>query len=278
VRLVVLADDGAAVPGLAAGRGLSVLVEAGGARILFDTGSDDAFLRNASALGIDLSGLDLLFLSHGHWDHGGGVPALLRAGLAPRVLLHGACHGRRRAVDPDGSHRDVGLPWGMELLARAGVEVAFAADCPSEILPGAWSTGGIAERSSFPFPPNLQREGEGGEWETDRFPDEQALVVESGGGVTVVTGCTHAGVDNLLAAVAETAPGRPVRALLGGLHLKGAPPERLDGAAESIGRNRVAVVYPNHCSGADGAEGLASRLGGLVRPGEAVAGFTLEVS
>ena len=100
--------------------GLSLLIEWDGGKILFDTGQTDVFLRNAARMGADLEGLSAIVLSHGHFDHCGGLEYLLEgaAGLPP-VYVRRSAFEDKQAVNADGkTYRKIGIPWREELKER----------------------------------------------------------------------------------------------------------------------------------------------------------------
>ena len=114
MRIVILTENMANGRGLLAEHGLSVLVEAAGKRILFDTGQSDVYLRNAGELGESLEGLDGIVLSHGHYDHTGGLPAFPEELPAPVFVRENAFEEKLSGSREKGTYRDIGIPWRKE--------------------------------------------------------------------------------------------------------------------------------------------------------------------
>lgn len=193
--LTILYDNESLVEGVEPGWGFSCLVEMDGHRLLFDTGWDgDLLLRNARVLGVDLSNIDGIMISHDHWDHAGGLPRVLKELGKVKVHVPASFSKRMRG----------------EISRRAElVEVRG----PAEVGPGLTSTGPM---------------GEG--------PVEQSLLIGSEGGVSVVTGCAHQGLESVLD-VAESAAGK-VKAVIGGFH----------GFDDLERLKRVEAVWPCHCT------------------------------
>ncbi|MBN1814967.1 MAG: MBL fold metallo-hydrolase, partial [Anaerolineae bacterium] len=242
--------DNAVQPGsrLWGEHGLAFLVEIGDGRVLFDTGqSGTVLLHNLAVLGVDPATIDALVISHAHYDHTGGLPALLertRSGLP--FYAHPNLFRERFA-----RHRErpefIGLPLKREAL-RAQTALRLSAE-PQQILPSVWTTGEIALRPEpvGDSPHHLVRKGE--VWVPDLYQDDMALVVEGAAGLVLLCGCCHAGLLNTLSHV-QRAFERPIVAIAGGTHLASASPDHLRRVGQTLLEvEAVQRVYLNHCSG-----------------------------
>jgi len=272
VRVTLLVDNERGVPGLRAQWGLSVWAETPQARVMLDSGLNDAFWRNASALGIPLETTDAFVLSHGHNDHGGGLARVVAAAPTARIVLHpGALSpsywlSRTGKVDPMGLQE-------RSLAALQSVTGRLTwALAPVEVAPRVWASGPIprrhpleqAERNFFLDRACTVR---------DHVVHDQAVWLEAPSGLVVLVGCAHAGIINTLDHVrhiaADTARRAPraadglprVRAVIGGLHLLHASPARLRATSEALASSGVDVVAPVHCTGKRGKRHLRETLG-----------------
>ena len=240
------------------GHGFSALVEHNGKRVLVDTGTEgDVLLRNMGQLGIAPGSIDYVFLTHGHYDHTGGLKAFLEARDRPvPVIGHPEIFRRRMALKPH--RRDIGIPFSREGLEALGAEFILD-DKPFQFAPGFWSSGEI-KRATWDRAVGYVEDGE--KLVMDTVPDDMALIVDLGEETAVITGCGHSGVLNI-AWHAEDLLGKPVKALIGGLHLIGASEELLKDVVENVSAE---VIYAGHCTGIESFAYLRARLGEWVRP------------
>ena len=243
LELTVLVENQPAGRGLLGEHGLAFHLRADGHELLFDTGQGLTLLHNADQLGIDLSKLQSVVLSHGHYDHFGGLPALFLRTSALDVYLHPAA--LQPKFNRDG--KDIGAPSAaMQALSHA--RVIHTTESPREIVSGLWVTGAIPRRNAFedtggPF------YCDGGRTTEDTLPDDQALYALLPEGVVVILGCCHAGLVNTLEYISELTAGRPVLAIIGGTHLLRANAERLAHTAGLLETLGVGILAPNHCTG-----------------------------
>jgi len=255
---------------------LSLFIRSSAGSILFDTGQSGHVLSaNAEALGVDLTRPEILVLSHGHFDHTGGVVEALKADPGAAVYCHPCVEIGRFSRHEDGELHDISMPGPARMaLERHPPELRHNVNRPCEILPGIHLTGEIPRRTSF--------EDTGGAFFLDReclvpdiIRDDMALWIETPGGLVIVLGCSHSGVVNTVERIREVSGVERVRGILGGMHLIHASGERLTETCDKLREWAPEFVIPCHCTGEAAEEFLRLRAGDAVHPG--YVGLTLTV-
>jgi len=272
MRIVVLADDVAGPRGLLAEHGLSLWVETGDHRVLFDTGQGLVLEHNARALGIPLARADAVVLTHGHYDHTGGLAAALSGRRGVPVYAQPEATSPRYARRA-GVARQIGMPDSARqaLTERGAVRSSRA---PLPMCGSARVTGFIPRRTDFEDEAGtfyLDADGR----EPDPLADDQAAFVETRAGTVVLLGCAHAGVVNTLRHVVSLATG-PIHAVIGGMHLAAADPERIESTVRALVDRGVRHVVPCHCTGLAATAALARELGDRCTPGHVGAAYEFE--
>ncbi len=232
--------------------GFAALVEVGDRRYLFDTGErPETVLKNAEELGLDLSTVTDIILSHHHWDHVGGLLTLRRAMQAknPAALsrVHVAPGIFQRRVKEDGTDENDMPRIRTEYEATGGRFIEHAG--PVELSPGVWLTGPVPrannERNWSPGNRLVTAEG----FAEDTLPEDQALVVLTSDGPLVITGCGHAGIVNIMQYAERVASQRSVATVIGGLHLFRAGEPTLAWTAQQMRTAGVRYLLGAHCTG-----------------------------
>ncbi len=246
-RITVLVEDTAGGRDLLAEHGLSLWIEVDEKRILFDTGQSTVLRDNARRLGVRLERIDAVVLSHGHYDHTGGLDAVLRQSDRPVVYAHPAAFAAKYARLPDGQGRAVGVPDLDELSVRERADLVWVEE-PTQVCDRVHVTG--------PVPRTTGYEDTGGPFFSDQrctvpdpMVDDQAAFIETPSGTTVILGCAHAGVINTLRYVQTLTGGRPIHTVIGGMHLLRATPERMNQTVAELRRLQVRRLLPCHCTG-----------------------------
>ena len=234
--------------------GLSALVAVDGHCVLFDAGRHpDTVLRNAEALGVDLSCVTDVVLSHFHFDHTTGLLPIVEAVRKQNPQAVRRVHVAEGFFLSRRSPRAGGDEWNQMIAMRdvfAEVDVEFIEhDGPTEIPPGVWVTGPIdrlhPERN---YPDTIQVQLDG-EWVVDHVPDSQALSIITPRGHIVLLGCGHSGVVNALEQIRGAIADLPVHALMGGLHLFAASDETLGWTADRLRQIGIEHLMAGHCTG-----------------------------
>lgn len=212
MRLYTLAEETVAGPGFGCEHGLSFYLDTADGPLLFDFGQSELFLRNAQTLGLDISGVTRAFLSHGHYDHGGGLAAFLRENDHAPVYVHPRAFEPHFSRKPEGV-RAIGLDPALEHHSRM-IPTGDVYEVSPNLLLFSDVTG--AECLSEGGKNLLERVGD--RYVPDAFAHEQSLIVYEAGKCILFTGCAHRGVVNLVARAAEHAGHMP-DVVVGGMHL-----------------------------------------------------------
>ncbi len=257
-KITTLVENSVARPGVCGEHGLAVLIEIDGKSVLFDTGATDLLLLNAKTLGTDLSNVDSIVLSHGHYDHTGGLAAALSTMDTPVVYAHPDAF-LRRYVRWKGDAREIGIPHSKEAIEGSGGKLSLSSK-PQEVAPGIMLTGEVPRITAF--------EDTGGAFfldeecsEPDLINDDQAIVIDAPEGLIVIVGCAHSGIVNTLLRVQRLFPDVPVSAIVGGMHLINASEERMAETVVMLRSLDPRQVVAGHCTGWKACCRLADRFG-----------------
>ena len=253
LHLSILMENTAA-DGYFCEHGVSFLLDFGDAVILFDTGASDVFLKNAAKMGCDLGRVTHIVLSHGHFDHTGGLGAALRhiAGKKqktalppliahPDVLLH-----RRRPCGHPKGPKELGMPEDSR-TALAGWPVTFSRE-PVFIRENLVFLGEIPH--TLPEMCVLIGEAEhNGTYAPDMLFDDTALVYITDKGLVIIAGCSHSGILNIIAHAREVTGVATIRAVYGGLHCVDMTPENIAKTRKALADEQLMELFACHCTG-----------------------------
>ena len=228
--------------------GYSALVEVDGKKILFDTGNrPETVLQNAKDLGIDLSDVEDVFLSHNHGDHTGGLLTLRKElkKLNPKALIRIHVGAGIFSQRVNSENRMLAM---KEELEADGVEFIVYTD-QLELYPGVWITGPIERiHEERNWSGNGKIETDSGTIE-DNIPEDQSLVIDTNDGFVLISGCGHAGFINTLEHIRSNINEENIFAAIGGFHLLSASDEHLEWTANQLQDFGVTKIIGAHCTG-----------------------------
>ena len=264
VRLTTLAENTAAESGMLGEHGLCILVEAHGRRVLLDSGQTHTAVHNARALGVDLTRVDAIVLSHGHVDHTGGLKEVLREvcgrGREIPVYAHPDIWASRYALREGRRPRFTGIPHRQEELETLGARFHLAAE-PRQFLPGMWTTGEVPRVTGFEALDDRLKVRRPEGWRQDEIADDQALVVQTANGLVVVLGCAHSGIVNTLVYAQRFTGESRIFAVVGGTHLGPGAKEQLEPTISALKGFAIERLGVSHCTGLAPAARLAQEFG-----------------
>ena len=245
VKISILMENQASMSSLGktflAQHGLSVFVEAS-KRILFDTGATSIFMQNAELLGIDLEVTDVVILSHGHWDHAGGLKSFQPMGPKRLLVAHPEIFADRYRAT--GEYIGVGF---TQQEAADRFEL-FLTKEPYLLDDHIFFLGEIPRVNDFEAKQTKFFYLDGQEKRPDFIVDDSALAIRTAQGLVIVTGCSHAGICNIIEYAKEVCHEDKIHVVLGGFHLLDEG-EQLEKTIAYFLENPVDQLYPMHCTG-----------------------------
>ena len=259
MRIVALMEDTAVSEQFVCSHGLSLYIETRGHKILFDMGQDGRFLENAEKLGIGVGSVDTAILSHGHYDHGGGLEAFLEANTRAFIHIQKKALGEFYAHDPDGAVRYIGLGEAWKENPRVIMHTGdYKLDAGMQIFAG------VTGRECYSPANDRLFASMNGRHIPDLFMHEQNLLLKEGNQIVLIAGCAHNGMVNILKKALTFVPS--VDYAVGGMHLTKAyqEPDKQRmfciGMAKKLGEYSCRY-YTGHCTGTDSYEILKKEMG-----------------
>jgi 7,8-dihydropterin-6-yl-methyl-4-(beta-D-ribofuranosyl)aminobenzene 5'-phosphate synthase len=261
LKITTLSENTAGLGGFLGEWGLSILVETGDLTLLLDAGQSISAAVNASLLGIDLARIDRIVLSHGHYDHTGGLTHVLRKiDKAVPVVAHPDIWADKYSHREGQDYRYIGIPHQRHLLESLGASFSLHAG-PVKIARGIMTSGEVPMVTGFEKVEPYLLVKEAGGFRPDELLDDQALIIETGEGLVVILGCAHRGIINTLYHARQITGVEEVYAVLGGCHLMDASQERVGltvAALKELGVHKLGV---SHCTGLSAACRMAREFG-----------------
>jgi len=247
VRLTILVENRTENPKLIAEQGLAIFVETPNGNILFDTGQTDAFIRNAKEININLESLEKIVISHGHYDHTGGLPAFLKEVKPIEIICHPALLNKKFRIYPAG-RLDIGTPWEKDEITSAGGEFIFKTH-PYEVIPDVWVSGEIPRHAKYEFIDETYQQRVLESYIHDELHDDMCLIINTNKGLIVLLGCGHAGAINSVKHAMRAMDNKHIYAILGGLHLQHCTDEKIEKVVKNLQTLNPDHLIPLHCSG-----------------------------
>jgi 7,8-dihydropterin-6-yl-methyl-4-(beta-D-ribofuranosyl)aminobenzene 5'-phosphate synthase len=274
MRITILCDNSVgSLSGTLGEHGFAALVDWDGGSLLFDTGQGETLLHNAQRMNRDLHRVTKVALSHGHYDHTGGLLPLLRTCGGKEIFAHPAVFSRRYRVKDTGESIPIGIPYGEYYLRGAGGRFNLC-DQFREISQGIFLTGEVPRKTPF-------ERGDSGlfcddaGFSLDKVHDDQSLAILSNRGLVLLLGCCHAGVVNTIEYARERTGVEEVYALIGGTHLGFSDPDQFDKTVRALRGYRIQKLCAGHCTGFAASARLMKEFPGQFQPVHV--GFTIEI-
>jgi 7,8-dihydropterin-6-yl-methyl-4-(beta-D-ribofuranosyl)aminobenzene 5'-phosphate synthase len=261
LRITTLSENTAGRRGLLGEWGLSVLLETGESNILFDCGQTISTVHNADALNIDLTKVNRIVLSHGHYDHTGGLHDVLkRIGREVEIIAHPDIWQDKFARRKGEADRYIGIPCERRDLERLGAQFNLDAH-PVQVAENMITTGEIPMITTFEEVDSTLWIKEDLIWKSDPVKDDLALVYKTGAGLVVISGCAHRGIINTLYHAQQITGVKQIYMVIGGSHLSGVSEERLWQTIATLKEIDIQRIGLCHCTDLPVAGILAGEFG-----------------
>jgi len=262
LRITTLSENTTGTRNLLAEQGLSILIETDDINILLDTSAGISASHNADSLGIDLSKIDKTVLSHGHYDHTGGLrQILLKMKKEVEIIAHPAIWAAKHTRRQGRKDRYNGVPFQRQELESLGANFILATK-PTKITDNIMTTGEVPMVTDFEeIEPDTFFVKEKTGWRPDEILDDQALIINTEQGLVIILGCAHRGIINTLYHAQQLTGVKSIHMVLGGCHLVRASKERVRLTISALRELSIQKLGVSHCTGLLTAVMMAQEFG-----------------
>jgi len=262
IKIITLCENTSAKPGFMAEWGLSILVQADGVNVLFDTGGSFAAVRNADKIGVDLRAIDKIVLSHGHADHTGGLREVLRRTGPKEIVAHPAIWELKYTKRTyEKKEAFIGIPFIRDELELFGASFTLNKE-PVYISDNIITTGEIIQTTDFESIEPIFYVKENSLFRHDSIPDDLALIVKTKKGLVIILGCAHRGIISTIRHSQEISGEERVRLIVGGTHLAPKTDDQIDKTITELKKIGVQKIGVSHCTGFHASTRLSQEMGG----------------
>ncbi len=261
VRITTLSENTAAIGEFLGEWGLSILVETDKVKVLLDTGKSVSTAYNADTLGLDLSSINTIVLSHGHYDHTGGLSSVLRRMRKQvDIIAHPDVWQLKYSHRLNMPDRYIGIPFQRTELESLGARFNLNSQ-PVNINDAILTTGEVPMITDFERIDEGLFVKEGDTLRPDELLDDRAIIIKTTGGLIIVAGCAHRGIINTVYHAREITGIEKVRAVVGGSHLMNTSEERIWQTIAAFKEMGIEKLGLCHCTDLPAATILASEFG-----------------
>lgn len=259
---------------LKAEHGLAMFIETKDCNVLFDTGKTGDFIDNAHKLNIDLKNIDILVLSHAHYDHCGGVKRLLEDyDIKPKLIVSEHFFEKsNRYYYSDGTlksdfsrcigYNDVGINFHETYIRDKGITIDFVKNNVLKISDELFAVSNFNKKYDIEKTNENMKVKVGDKYIVDQFEDELALGVKTSKGIVILLGCSHPGFLNMISTIEETF-NEKIYAIIGGSHLVEADDSRIKKSIEYLNKLNIEMIGLSHCTGEKAVKEISENCSGF---------------
>lgn len=233
---------------LLAEHGLALWIAYNGNNYLFDTGQGLALIHNLRTMNLNIEDLDGVIISHGHYDHLGGLEELVKYKKNLKVFGHHENFKAKFVKRKDGQFKSSSTDFNKESLLAMGVNFCDIKNL-TKIKDNLYLTGEVPRRNNFEDTGGDFYDQKQGVFQKDLIIEDQSLIIDTVEGLIVVLGCSHAGIINILDYVQQQFEQRSIHTVIGGMHLVSASTKRLEQTLAELKKFNIKRLIPLHCTG-----------------------------
>ena len=259
MRITTLVENTVNKPDLIAEHGLSFLLETDDETILFDTGQGYTIRHNAEKMGVDLSKVQKIILSHGHYDHTGGLEKVVDLTGNVDIYSHPNIFDKKYAKEDDGA-RYIGTPFTKESLESKGARFHLNRES-IQVTINIRTTGEVERKTDFEIGSDRLCVMQEGKLVKDDLMDDLSLIINGQERISVILGCCHVGIINTLYHIQKMTDNSPIDMLVGGIHLIGVADEKIDKTIELLKEFNIKKLALCHCTGMKAMPKLSQTFG-----------------
>lgn len=256
LSIKILSENRTQKRGILAEHGLSMLIQSDDFKILMDTGQSDIFALNAEKMGIDLSYADAVVISHGHYDHTGGLPEFCRINKNSLIYIHPDAFCERYSESDSCRKKEyIGIEWEKDEKDEILKRTVFTKD-PLKIHDKIFISGEVPRVDPFSNTKGFVKKSGSGIYEKDDVADEQFLMIQGRNSLYIFLGCSHPGIINCIRHAKSICRDFNNVRIVGGLHLKESAEDEIKNVMIQMKNEGIEQIIPLHCTGISAADEL----------------------